>query len=156
MTHEEAVRNAHEWFEHNSGWAPPDAETLAELAADGVCRAPDECLVTVNFRFAPDRDEAAAEQHVREVFDGFDVAVTDRASGALPGLHAAAAQEFLTATGATAAAKYGWTDVARFAALGIPAVNYGPGDPNLAHTREEHVDVRRIVDAVAVLRRFLA
>ena len=45
MTHDEAVRNAHEWFEHNSGWAPPDAETLAELAADGVCRAPDECLV---------------------------------------------------------------------------------------------------------------
>jgi succinyl-diaminopimelate desuccinylase len=117
---------------------------------------PDECVVTVNFRFAPDRDVAAAEQHVREVFDGMAVVVTDSASGALPGLHAAAAQEFLASTGETATAKYGWTDVARFAALGIPAVNYGPGDPNLAHTREEHVDVRRIVDAVGVLRRFLA
>ncbi len=116
---------------------------------------PDECVVTVNFRFAPDRDVATAEQHVREVLDGFDVVVTDRASGALPGLQSAAAQEFLTASGAAATAKYGWTDVARFAALGIPAVNYGPGDPNLAHTREEHVDVRRIVDAVDVLRRFL-
>ena len=41
-----AVRAAHEWFEHNSGWAPPDRDTLAEWAADGVCRAPDECLVT--------------------------------------------------------------------------------------------------------------
>ena len=108
---------------------------------------PDECVVTVNFRFAPDRDVAAAEQHVREVFDGLDVVVTDAAPGALPGLDAAAAQEFLAATGAAPTAKYGWTDVARFAALGIPAVNYGPGDPNLAHTREEHVDVRRIADA---------
>jgi succinyl-diaminopimelate desuccinylase len=117
---------------------------------------PDECVVTVNFRFAPDRDLAGAEQHVRDVFEGFDVVVTDGSSGALPGLHAPAAQEFLAATGAAATAKYGWTDVARFAALAIPAVNYGPGDPNLAHTREEHVDVRRIVDAVEVLRRFLA
>jgi succinyl-diaminopimelate desuccinylase len=116
---------------------------------------PDECVVTVNFRFAPDRDLLAAEQHVREVFAGLDVLVTDRAPGALPGLHAPAAQEFLAATGAQATAKYGWTDVARFAALGIPAINYGPGDPNLAHTREEHVDVRRIADAADVLRRFL-
>jgi succinyl-diaminopimelate desuccinylase len=116
---------------------------------------PDECVVTVNFRFAPDRDEAAAEEHVREVFDGFDVVITDRAPAALPGLNSAAAQEFLGAMGAEPTAKYGWTDVARFAALGVPALNYGPGDPNLAHTREEHVDVRRIGDAVQVLRRFL-
>jgi succinyl-diaminopimelate desuccinylase len=116
---------------------------------------PDECVVTVNFRFAPDRDVDAAERHVREVFDRFDVVVTDRSPGALPGLQAPAAQEFLAATGARATAKYGWTDVARFAALGIPAVNYGPGDPNLAHTRDEHVDVRSIVEAVEVLGRFL-
>jgi succinyl-diaminopimelate desuccinylase len=117
---------------------------------------PDECVVTVNFRFAPDRDAAAAEKHVREVFDGFELAVTDLAPGALPGLGAAAAQEFVAAVGAQPAAKYGWTDVSRFAALGIPALNYGPGDPNLAHTREEHVDVRRITEATEVLRRFLA
>lgn len=117
---------------------------------------PDECVVTVNFRFAPDRDAAAAEKHVREVFDGFELVVTDLAPGALPGLGEPAAQEFLAATGSTPAAKYGWTDVSRFAALGIPALNYGPGDPNLAHTREEHVDVRRITESTAVLRRFLA
>jgi succinyl-diaminopimelate desuccinylase len=117
---------------------------------------PDECVVTVNFRFAPDRDGAAAEAHVREVFDGFELAVTDVAPGALPGLTEPAAAEFIAATGATPSAKFGWTDVSRFAALGIPAVNYGPGDPNLAHTREEHVDTRQITDAVAVLRRFLA
>jgi succinyl-diaminopimelate desuccinylase len=117
---------------------------------------PDECVVTVNFRFAPDRDAAAAERHVREVFDGFELAVTDLSPGALPGLGAPAAQEFLAATGTVATAKYGWTDVSRFAALGIPALNYGPGDPNLAHTREEHVETARITEGVDVLRRFLA
>jgi succinyl-diaminopimelate desuccinylase len=116
---------------------------------------PDECVVTVNFRFAPDRDVAAAEKHVREVFDGFELTITDLTPGALPGLSAPAAREFLAATGATPSAKYGWTDVSRFAALGIPALNFGPGDPNLAHTREEHVDTRQITEATEVLRRFL-
>jgi succinyl-diaminopimelate desuccinylase len=117
---------------------------------------PDECVVTVNFRFAPDRDAAAAEKHVREVFDGFEVVLTDLSAGALPGLAASAAREFIAATGTTPSAKYGWTDVSRFAALGIPALNYGPGDPNLAHTREEHVDTRKITEVTAVLRRFLS
>jgi succinyl-diaminopimelate desuccinylase len=117
---------------------------------------PDECTVTVNFRFAPDRDAAAAEKHVREVFDGFELVVTDLAPGAPPGLGEPAAREFLDAIGTVPAAKLGWTDVSRFATLGIPALNYGPGDPNLAHTREEHVDVRRITEATGVLRRFLA
>jgi succinyl-diaminopimelate desuccinylase len=117
---------------------------------------PDECVVTVNFRFAPDRTVDAAAEHVRGVFAGLDVTVTDAAPGALPGLNAPAAQEFLEATGTTARAKFGWTDVARFAALGIPALNYGPGDPNLAHTREEHVDVEQITRTADVLRRFLA
>lgn len=117
---------------------------------------PDECVVTVNFRFAPDRTAEAAERHVREVFDGFSLVLTDLSPGALPGLAAPAAREFVAAAGAVPSAKYGWTDVSRFAALGIPAVNYGPGDPNLAHTREEHVDTVRILEAAAVLRRFLS
>jgi succinyl-diaminopimelate desuccinylase len=116
---------------------------------------PDECVVTVNFRFAPDRTTGDAEQHVRAVFDGLDATVTDASPGALPGLAAPAAQEFLAATGTTARAKYGWTDVSRFAALDIPALNYGPGDPNLAHTREEHVAVAQVTRSVEVLRRFL-
>jgi succinyl-diaminopimelate desuccinylase len=116
---------------------------------------PDECAVTVNFRFAPDRDEAAAEAHVREVFAGFDVQLTDSAPGALPGLAAPAAREFLGAVGGTPSAKYGWTDVARFAALGIPAVNFGPGDPNLAHKREEYVEIPQITAAAEALRAYL-
>jgi succinyl-diaminopimelate desuccinylase len=117
---------------------------------------PDECVVEVNLRFAPDRTEKQALEHVHEVFDGFEVEVTDSAPGALPGLTAAPAREFLTAVGAEPAAKLGWTDVARFAALGIPALNYGPGDPLLAHAPDEHVEIGKIRDGAATLHRWLA
>jgi succinyl-diaminopimelate desuccinylase len=116
---------------------------------------PDECRVEVNFRFAPDRSVAEAEAHVREVLDGFEVEVDDLAPGALPGLSAAPAKEFIDAVGEPPRAKLGWTDVARFAALGVPALNFGPGDPNLAHTREEHVEIDKIVAGADVLRRWL-
>jgi succinyl-diaminopimelate desuccinylase len=117
---------------------------------------PDACSVTVNFRFAPDRSETDALAYVSEVLAGYDLTLLDSAAGALPGLAQPAAQHFVAAVGATPVAKYGWTDVARFSALGIPALNYGPGDPNLAHTREEHVDVRAITQAAELLRRYLA
>jgi succinyl-diaminopimelate desuccinylase len=116
----------------------------------------DECRIDVNYRFAPDRSEAEAIAHVREVFTGFAVDVVDVAPGALPGLGAAPAREFLAAVGEPPQAKLGWTDVARFAGLGIPALNYGPGDPNLAHTREERVEISKITEGAAVLHRWLA
>jgi succinyl-diaminopimelate desuccinylase len=116
---------------------------------------PDECTVTVNFRFAPDRSEADALDHVRDVFSGFDVALSDSAPGARPGLDSPAAAAFVAAVGGQARAKLGWTDVARFGDLGIPAVNFGPGDPNLAHKPEEHVSVPAILEAEAALVRFL-
>jgi succinyl-diaminopimelate desuccinylase len=116
---------------------------------------PDSCVLTVNHRFAPDRSPADAEAHLRELFDGFDVVVTDIAAGALPGLSSPVAQELVAATGGTPVAKLGWTDVARFAALGMPAVNFGPGDPTLAHTRQENVPVGQITNCLDVLRRFL-
>jgi succinyl-diaminopimelate desuccinylase len=117
---------------------------------------PDECAVTVNYRFAPDRSEDDALAHVRDVFDGFGIELTDSAPGARPGLDSAVAAGFAAAVGGTARAKLGWTDVARFGELGIPAVNFGPGDPNLAHKPEEHVSVAQILDAEAALVRFLA
>lgn len=117
---------------------------------------PDRCDIRLNFRFAPDRSLAGATEHVREVFSGFDVVVTDGAPAARPGLGAPAAAEFVTAAGGVAVAKYGWTDVARFAALGIPAVNYGPGDPGLAHTPGEYVSAAQIREMTAVLRSFLS
>ena len=108
---------------------------------------PDACEVEINYRFAPSKTAADAEAHVRGVLAGFDLEVTDAAEGARPGLDAAIAQQFVAAVGAEARPKYGWTDVARFSALGIPAVNYGPGDPHLAHHDEERVPVAQI-DAV--------
>ena len=117
---------------------------------------PDLCEVEVNYRFAPSRDAAEAEAHVREVFAGFEVDVVDVAAGARPGLDAPLAQEFLAAVGAEPRPKYGWTDVARFSALGVPAVNYGPGDPHLAHHDEERVPVAQIEAVEQGLRAWLA
>ncbi|SNR62912.1 succinyl-diaminopimelate desuccinylase [Blastococcus mobilis] len=122
---------------------------------------PDEASLTVNFRYAPDRDEDAAEAHVRSVFAevlaaGATLTVTDNAGGAMPGLAEPAAAAFVAAVGRPARAKLGWTDVARFAAFGIPAVNYGPGDPQLAHTREEHVRVDRLQPAEDALIAYLS
>ncbi|WP_447912417.1 succinyl-diaminopimelate desuccinylase [Microbacterium phyllosphaerae] len=108
---------------------------------------PDACEVEVNYRFAPSKSAADAEAHIRNLLAGFDVEITDAAEGARPGLDAPIAQEFVTAVGAEPRPKYGWTDVARFSALGIPAVNYGPGDPHLAHHDEERVPLAQI-DAV--------
>jgi succinyl-diaminopimelate desuccinylase len=120
---------------------------------------PDRCEIEVNYRFAPDRSQEAALAHVREVFAGYDVRLTDSAPGALPGLTAPPAVEFLAAVrragGPAPAAKLGWTDVARFAALGVPALNFGPGDPNLAHARDERVEIPRIRAGAAVLRDWL-
>jgi succinyl-diaminopimelate desuccinylase len=117
---------------------------------------PDECAVDVNFRFAPDRTADAARDHMREIFAGYALDFVDLAPGALPGLSAPPAKEFIAAVGAPPQAKLGWTDVSRFAELGVPALNFGPGDPNLAHTREEHVEVEKIEAGARVLRDWLS
>ncbi|HWM06716.1 MAG TPA: succinyl-diaminopimelate desuccinylase [Actinophytocola sp.] len=116
---------------------------------------PDAAVLTVNHRFAPDRSPGDAEAHLRDVFAGYDLTVTDLANGALPGLSAPAAAELVDAAGGEPVAKLGWTDVARFAALGMPAVNFGPGDPTLAHTQQEHVPIAHIRRCAEVLSRFL-
>jgi len=116
---------------------------------------PDACEIDVNFRFAPDRSEAEAADHVREVLDGYAVEISDSAPGALPGLTPAPARRFIDAVGVPPIGKLGWTDVSRFAALGVPALNFGPGDPNLAHTRDEHVEIPKILAGAEILRRWL-
>jgi succinyl-diaminopimelate desuccinylase len=117
---------------------------------------PDRCVVTVNYRFAPDKDVETAFAHVRQVFDGFDCVLGDSSDGARPGLHLPAAADFVSALGLPVVAKEGWTDVARFSALGIPAVNFGPGDPNLAHHDDERCPAEQYEAAEAALRRWLA
>jgi succinyl-diaminopimelate desuccinylase len=116
---------------------------------------PDECVVTVNYRFAPDRDGEQAADFVRSLFAAWPVTVLDVAEGARPGLGHPAAAAFVAAVGGTARAKLGWTDVARFAALGIPAVNYGPGISEIAHTADEYVPVEKIAQCEDRLRAWL-
>src|SRR5918911_4637773 len=117
---------------------------------------PDYCRVVVNYRFAPDREAGAAVQHVREVFEGFEVSVIDAADGARPGLDRPAAAAFVAAIGAEPRAKDGWTDVARFSALGVPALNFGPGDPTVAHADDEHVPVAQLRACEEALLTWLA
>ncbi len=116
---------------------------------------PDECVVTVNYRFAPDRSVEEAEELLRRLFDGYEVRVTDAVPGALPGLTVPAAAAFLEAVGGEANPKFGWTDVSRFSALGVPAVNFGPGDPLYAHKQDEHVRTSEIVRCEQQLRAWL-
>jgi succinyl-diaminopimelate desuccinylase len=116
---------------------------------------PDECRLEVNYRFAPDRSPEEAERFVRDLFEGFEVDVLDLSPGALPGLAVPAAADFVDAVGGTANPKFGWTDVARFSALGVPAVNFGPGDPMYAHRQDEHVPVEHVRQVERQLRRWL-
>ena len=116
---------------------------------------PDECVVTVNFRFAPDRSGEQAAEFVRSVFATWPVTILDVADGARPGLGHPAAAEFVAAVGGTPRAKLGWTDVARFSALGLPAVNYGPGVSEIAHTPGEYVETAKIAECEARLRTWL-
>ncbi|WP_113704441.1 succinyl-diaminopimelate desuccinylase [Nonomuraea lactucae] len=116
---------------------------------------PDSCVVVVNYRFAPDLTVDEAQAHVQEVFDGFEVSFTDGAPGARPGLTHPVAAAFTAAVGGEPRAKLGWTDVSRFSALGVPAVNYGPGDPNLAHQQGEYVSLTKIVEGERAMRDWL-
>ena len=118
----------------------------AVLVSGGIATnvIPDRAVVTVNYRFAPSNSLADAEAYLREFFAGFEVEVTDASAGARPGLDLPAAKAFVESIGVAARPKYGWTDVARFSALGVPAVNYGPGDPNKAHADDESVPISQI------------
>lgn len=116
---------------------------------------PDECVVTVNYRFAPSRSGAEAEAHLRELFEGFDVRVTDLSPGARPGLDHPSAADFVAAVGVEPTPKYGWTDVARFSEMGIPAVNYGPAEAILSHTDDEHCPAAAITGCRDSLIRWL-
>jgi succinyl-diaminopimelate desuccinylase len=117
---------------------------------------PDRCVVTLNYRFAPDRSAEAAEAHLRELLDGYEVEVTDVAAGARPGLDHPAAAAFVAAIGQPPRPKYGWTDVARLSARGIPAVNFGPGDALLAHRDDERVPVPQLRECARALRAWLS
>ena len=182
MTTGRAAHSARSWLGSNAihaagpvlarlaGYTPREADVDGLVYREGLNAVgisggiagnviPDRCVVEVNFRFAPDRGVDEAFAHVREVFDGFDVRLVDAAGGARPGLDHPAAAAFAAAieasTGGRPAPKYGWTDVARFSELGVPAVNFGPGDPGLAHADDELCPVAHLHACEAALRTWL-
>jgi succinyl-diaminopimelate desuccinylase len=136
-------------------------EALQAVAVSGGVASnvvPDEAVLTLNHRFAPDRDDTVAEALLRELLapalnlDRRDeLVVVDAAPAAPPALEAPLLRRLLSASGEPPRAKLGWTDVAFFSERGIPAVNFGPGDPELAHTAGEWVGRDELEQASKVL-----
>lgn len=116
---------------------------------------PDAASIEINYRYAPSVTADQAQARMQELFADFNLEVLDNAHGALPGLDNPALKELVDLVDGNVAPKFGWTDVARFAALGIPAVNLGPGDPNLAHARDEHVSVDDLTRCQSVITKWL-
>lgn len=136
-------------------------EALQVVAIEGGVAnnvVPDEVRLTLNHRFAPDRDAGAAWTWMQSVLapsldadqgDALELVAT--APAAAPGLADPVLAALVARTGEGPRAKLGWTDVAFFSERGVPATNFGPGDPTLAHTREERVDRRDLDRARAIL-----
>ena len=121
---------------------------------------PDQCTLHINYRFAPSKSLEEAKQEVLHIFAGEEVEFKDLSAGAKPGLSRPEVQDFAKVasviTNAPIAPKYGWTDVARFTELGIPALNFGPGDALLAHHDDERVAISDITQAYETLLRYFA
>jgi len=173
-----AAHSARAWMGHNAihdltpalitlaGYEPEEIDVDGLLYREGLNAVavtggvasnmiPPSATLTVNYRYAPDKSPDEALERVRAWFAGYELRVTDVSPAARPGLHLPAARAFVDAIGEPAHPKYGWTDVARFSSLGVPAVNYGPGDPAYAHRADEFcavVDLTRCADG---LRRWL-
>ena len=140
-------------------------EALQAVAVSGGVAGnvvPDHAELRVNHRFAPDRSVEDALAHVRSVVgedldesagDAFEV--LDTAAGAPPGLDHPLLAALVASTGQPPRAKLGWTDVAFFAAAGVPAANFGPGDPTLAHAADERTERSSLEAVSAALRRLL-
>jgi succinyl-diaminopimelate desuccinylase len=134
-------------------------EALSAVGIEGGVAGnvvPDRATVVLNHRFAPDRTPEEAEAALRELVgdvDGFEV--VDFAVAAPPGLGHPLLKSLVVASGGPPRAKLGWTDVARFAARGVPATNFGPGDPNVAHAAEERVTRADLEKVASVLKSLL-
>jgi succinyl-diaminopimelate desuccinylase len=117
---------------------------------------PDRCTITVNRRFAPRYTTEEAEAQVRELLEGADdVEILQAQAAAPPNLTDPLVAEFVDALSLPVRPKLGWTDVARFAARGVPALNFGAGDPEIAHTRDELVTRQSIDRCYEVLAHFV-
>jgi succinyl-diaminopimelate desuccinylase len=116
---------------------------------------PDAARVVLNHRFAPDRTGDEAFEDVRSLvagqlvddsgaLDGASIVLEESAAAAAPGLSHPLLAAIVAASGQPARAKLGWTDVSFFAERGVPALNFGPGEPTVAHRRDEHVPLEQL------------
>src|SRR5262249_35016486 len=114
------------------------------------------CAIVVSRRVAPSYSLDDATAQVEALLAGADVVeVLQAQPPAPPNLSDPLVSEFVDGLGLAVRPKLGWTDVARFASRGVPALNFGPGDPEIAHTGGEHVTRASIERADAVLSGFL-
>lgn len=145
-------------------WSPPgrkDIEYREVMSITGIRGGkaknvvPDECVMNLNFRFAPDRSADDARAQVEALAAGLaEVAFKDLA----PSGRVAEQNRFcdrLVALSGVARAKQAWTDVGRFTAMGIDAVSCGPGAPELAHQQAEHASIAKMVESLKLFRRFV-
>ena len=117
---------------------------------------PDRCTLVVNRRFAPRYTPAEAEAQVRALLDGADaIEILQAQPAAAPNLANPLVDEFVRGLELPVRPKLGWTDVARFASRGVPALNFGPGDPTIAHTQGEFVTRESVEHAYATLASFV-
>ena len=130
----------------------------ATLISGGLASnvVPPSCTVQINYRFAPDKSGEQALALMTELFEEWTLQLRDLSPGARPGLDQPAAAAFVAAVGGEPRPKYGWTDVARFASLGMPAVNYGPGDAGKAHAIDEQCPLPDLDACVDALERWLS
>lgn len=165
---ENALTKAGSFLDHLHGIEPADVDidgigyrdvwSATQAWTDNARNViPGTFVVNLNFRFAPSRSLEEAEEELRAfVAERAELEIVDRAPPAPPAMDAEVVRRFVAAVDASVAGKQAWTDVARFAEIGVPALNYGPGLTSQAHQRGEHVPVAAMVHAHAQLRRFLA
>jgi len=139
-------------------------EALETVAIEGGVAGnvvPDQVTLTINVRFAPDRTADQAEAALRDLLGEAiepddEWKVVDVAVAAPPSMTHPLLAALRDRNDAVVRAKLGWTDVARFAAAGIPAANFGPGDPTLAHNADERVERRELEATFAALADLVA
>lgn len=152
---ENAIHKAQEVLEIVNNYQPrtPNVEMLAFreglqiVAINGGIAGnvvPDLVEILLNHRFAPDRSDEEAIEHLSELFKNYEIQILDVAAAAPVSLDNALVAEFVKEIDLPVAPKFGWTDVARFSKLKIPAINFGPGDPNLAHHPKEAVQIAQL------------
>jgi succinyl-diaminopimelate desuccinylase len=116
---------------------------------------PGEAVATVNYRYAPGRSAADAEAWLRELCEPYGTVVIEGNAPSAPVAVGNPLAQRLIATGDLAVeAKQAWTPVAEFAAAGVDAVNFGPGDPAQAHAREEHVRIEALIRCYETIEAF--